>query len=139
MNNIWGIVVGIIYILLIFGSSVFFKKFGKEATRKYMHIMLSNWWIIAMIFFDNVIWASICPAIFIIVNFISYKYKLIKTMEREENDGFGTVYYAISLLVLVIITFKVINKPWIGLCGVLVMGYGDGLAAIIGKKVNSKK
>jgi len=50
---------------------------------------------------------------------------------------FGTVYYAISLFIIAIVTFGIINKPEIGLCSILVMGYGDGFAAIIGKKVKS--
>ena len=59
-------------------------------------------------------------------------------MERKENDGFGTVYYAISIVAIVIITYSVGN-PWIGLSGMLIMGYGDGLAAIIGQKIKSKE
>ena len=61
-------------------------------------------------------------------------------MEREEEnkDGFGTVYYAISLLILVIITFY-LKQLELGLVSVFVMAFGDGLAAIIGKKIKSKK
>ena len=58
-------------------------------------------------------------------------------MEREKNDGLGTVYYAISLLLLSIYTFGIIRRPEIGLCAVLIMGYGDGLAAIIGRSIES--
>ena len=50
---------------------------------------------------------------------------------------FGTVYYAISLFVIAIVTFGIINKPEIGLCSIFVMAYGDGFAAIIGKNVKS--
>ena len=57
-------------------------------------------------------------------------------------DG-GTVYYAISLLILVILTFGIFNEyngiygPTIGLVGAIVMGYGDGFAGIIGKALKS--
>ncbi|MDO4963806.1 MAG: SEC59/DGK1/VTE5 family protein [bacterium] len=143
MNNIIGIIVSIIYIGMILVSSKVFEKNGKEASRKYTHIMLSNWWIIAMIFFDNWIWASIMPLAFVFINFFSYKYNIIKVMERdvgdENKDSLGTVYYAISLFVLAIITFGIINNPAIGLCGIIVMGYGDGLAAVVGQAVKSKQ
>lgn len=33
----------------------------------------------------------------------------------------------------------IIKKPEVGLCSILIMGYGDGLASIIGKAVNSYK
>ena len=143
MNNIIGIIVSIIYIGMILVSSKVFEKIGKETSRKYIHIMLSNWWIIAMIFFDNWIWASIMPLAFVFINYFSYKSNIIKVMERDANDenkdSLGTVYYAISLFVLSILTFGVLNDPAIGLCGIIVMGYGDGLAAVIGQAVNSKE
>ncbi|MCI8362667.1 MAG: hypothetical protein HFJ41_06075 [Clostridia bacterium] len=137
MKNILGIIVSYIFIGIIIVFAKFFKKIGEEASRKFIHIMLSNWWFIAMYFFENALWASIVPLSFVVINYISYKKNLILVMERESQDGLGTVYYAISLLILAIITFGITNKPEIGLCSVLIMGYGDGLAAVIGKKVKS--
>lgn len=138
MNNIIGLIVASIYILVIFLTSKLFEKKGKEVTRKYIHIMLSNIWFISMAFFDNFIIAAILPMIFVIINSLSYKFNLIKIMEREDKkEGIGTVYYAISLTVLSLVTFY-INKPILALPGILIMGYGDGLAAVIGQKVKSK-
>lgn len=137
MNNLLGIIVSFAYIFFIITISKKVEKFGKEASRKFIHIMLGFWWIIAMIFFNNVIWAAVMPTIFIVINYLSYKNKLIKVMEREEEEGLGTVYYVISLLILVIISFGVFNKPILSLIPVLVMAIGDGLAAVIGKKVKS--
>ena len=141
MTNLWGIIVSYVYIVLVIVGAKLFERLGKEASRKFIHIMLGNWWIIAMIFFDNVIWAAFVPATFVIINYISYKKNIIAVMERDDNneEGLGTVYYALSLLILSIITFGVINKPELGLIPVLVMAYADGLAAIFGKKIKSKK
>lgn len=141
MNNVFGILVSILFIGMIFIAARVFEKAGKEASRKFIHIMLSNWWIIAMVFFDNVFFAALLPALFIVINYASYKMNIIKVMERadgEENkDSLGTVYYAISLFILVIVTFGPLKNPLIGLCGIAVMGYGDGLAAVIGQAMKS--
>lgn len=141
MKNIFGIVVSYIFIGVVIVAAKFFEKAGKEASRKFIHIALANWWFIAMYFFDNVLLLSIVPLSFVIINYISYKNNLISVMERteDEKDGLGTVYYALSLLILSIFTFGIIRKPEIGLCSVLIMGYGDGLAAIIGRSVESFK
>ena len=64
---------------------------------------------------------------------------LIKVMEREEQDGLGTVYYALALLILAIVSFGIFKNPALGLVPVLVMAYGDGFAAIIGKSIKSRK
>lgn len=139
MKNILGIVLSYVFIAIIIVAAKFFEKAGKEASRKFIHIMLSNWWFLAMYFFDNVIWASIVPLSFVVINYISYKKNLISVMERDEGekDGLGTVYYALSLFLISIFTFGIIKKPEIGLCAILIMGYGDGLAAIIGRSIKS--
>ena len=139
MKNWLGLLVSFAYIALIIVSAKLFEKKGKEASRKFIHIILGNWWIIAMFFFDNVWFASFVPAVFVIVNYISYKKDLIKVMEREEQDGFGTVYYALSLLILSIISFGIYKDPRLGLIPTLVMAYGDGFAAIVGKHLKSKR
>ena len=139
MKNIVGIILSYVFVAIIIIAAKFFEKSGKEASRKFIHIMLCNWWFLAMYFFDNVILASIVLLSFVIINNISYKRNLISVMEREEQekDGLGTVYYALSLFLLSIFTFGIIKKPEIGLCSILIMGYGDGLAAIIGRSVKS--
>lgn len=137
MENLLGLIVSFLYIGIIIVTAKFFEKVGEEASRKFIHIMLSNWWFIAMFFFKNTFWAAVGPFCFIIINYISYKSNLISVMEREKQDGLGTVYYAISLFLMVIFTFGIIKRPEIGLCATLIMGYGDGLASIMGKTVKS--
>lgn len=139
-SNLLGVLVSYIFIFFVIITSKVVIKYGEEASRKYIHIILANWWLIAMAFFKGALWAAFVPATFVVINYISYKKDLIKVMERnEENkDGFGTVYYAISLLILALITFYN-NNPFIGLFGIFVMGYGDGFAAIFGKKIKSFK
>ena len=137
--NWLGLLVSFVYIGLVILSEKMFEKKENAVSRKYVHIMLGNWSISAMIFFNNVLFAAIGPAVFVIINYLSYKKDLIKVMERDEQDGFGTVYYALSLLILAIVSFGILKEPTLGLIPTLVMAYGDGLAAVVGKKAKSKK
>jgi len=137
--NFLGIIVSYLYIALVILGAKIFERRGKEASRKFIHIMLGNWWIIAMYFFTNVWFAIFVPATFVIINYLSYKKDLIKVMEREEQDGLGTVYYAVALFILAVISFGIFKQPALGLAPTLVMAYGDGLAAVIGKSIKSKK
>lgn len=137
MQNLLGIIVSFIYIAIIIIAAKFFENIGKEASRKFIHIMLANWWLIAMYFFTNAFWACIGPICFVIINYISYKKNLISVMEREKQDGLGTVYYALSLFLMAIYTFGIIKRPEVGLCASLIMGYGDGLASIVGQSIES--
>ena len=145
MRNVFGLIVSFVFIAIVIASAKIFEKAGKEASRKYIHIVLSNWWIIAMVFFDSPYWAMIGPIVFVFVNYASYKFNIIKSMERDEaeKDGLGTVYYALTLLILSVLFFgplkdyKTVWGPTIGLAGVAVMGYADALAAIIGRSIKS--
>ena len=145
MRNLFGLIVSFVFIFIVIASAKLFEKAGKEASRKYIHIVLSNWWIIAMVFFDSPYWAMILPIVFVFINYASYKFNIIKSMERDESekDGLGTVYYALTLLILSVLLFgplknyKTVWGPTIGLAGVAVMGYSDALAAIVGRSVKS--
>lgn len=137
--NFLGIIVSYLYIGIVIISAKIFEKKGIEFSRKFVHIMLGNWWFIAMYFFTNVWFAIFVPITFVIINYVSYKKNLIKVIERDKQDGIGTVYYAVALLILTIVSFGIYKEPLLGLIPNLIMAYGDGLAAVFGKLIKSKK
>lgn len=143
MNNIYGILVSIVFVLLVIGAATVLSKHNKlsaEGSRKFIHIGVSNWWIVAMLFYTNPYYAAVVPAIFVVVNYISYKQQLFKAMERDgSKQDLGTVYYAISLLILALLTFRDSSQAYIGALGILIMGYGDGFAALVGEKLGKHK
>lgn len=142
MKILIGIIISIVFVLATIGVSVYFEKSGRmsgENTRKLVHIVVSNWWFIAMAFFDTGWTAAIVPLMFIVVNYVSYKKQIFTSIERGEGAGdLGTVYYAIALFVLAFWTFS-IGRPEIGGIGILTMGYADGFAAVVGKKYGKTK
>lgn len=122
--------IGIVMIIATTLGKIFNSK--KEFTRKFIHIMVGNW--VFLYPFYTKLWALLfVPMVFILINTLSLKYALIEAMERDENDGYGTVYYAISLTIMAYCSFM-LNEPIILYVGTLIMTYGDGFAAIIGKK-----
>lgn len=137
MMNWIGICISFVFVFAVIGISTLLSQKGVldgEGSRKFIHVAVSNWWIIAMIFFDSPWFASFVPLMFVFINYASYRQNIFKAMERDGSQrDLGTVYYAISLLVLAFITFSA-NVPYLGGIGILVMGYGDGFAALIGKK-----
>lgn len=109
MNNVIGITAITVYIVIVFLMSEFLSKKDKEISRKFVHIMLSNIWFYYLAFIDSLAWACVLPVIFVVINAFSYKFKIFKTIERENNDGFGTVYYAFSILLICIFTYLIKN------------------------------
>jgi phytol kinase len=137
MNNIIGIIVSFVFVFAVIGLSTVLSNKGLldgEGSRKFIHIAVSNWWIIAMFTFDDPLWASFVPLMFVFINYISYRKNVFKAMERDGSSrDLGTVYYAISLLILAYVSFAY-KVPYLGGIGILIMGYGDGFAALIGTR-----
>ena len=146
IRDVIGMILSIVFVFVVIVLSEIISKKGKlspEGTRKFIHIGVSNWWIVAMILIKDIKFAVIPPIIFIILNYISYKKNLIKSMERNNSSSdLGTIYFPISLLVLILLFWKgglLGDYRFIGGIGILIMGYGDGFAAIVGKAIGKNK
>ena len=132
-----GLVLSYVVVFGLLGLSTILKtrfKLSEYLTRKIVHIGVSNWWFIAVLMMEDTLLASFGPITFIILNYLSYRFEIFKGMETKEKSNLGTVYFPISLLLLVLLSYSgIIPKAAAGI-GILVMGYADGMAAIVGKK-----
>lgn len=134
-----GIFVSFTYIGIILFIAIFIEKskiFSKEFSRKFIHIMVGNWVFIAFYYFDNWLSISIVPAIFVFLNYMSKKYHIVTAMERENDESWGTVWYALTLLILCA-AGKFLGESSIAYVGILTMTYADGFAAIVGEKFSN--
>lgn len=105
-----------------------------ELTRKIVHIGSGNVILIAW-------WFQLPPWVLmgasLIASFIalvSYFLPILPSINGVERKSLGTFFYAVSIGVLTY-WFWVINKPQYTAIGILIMTWGDGMAAIIGKKL----
>lgn len=119
----------------VLGLAALVQKLGGsgEFSRKLVHILLSNWILLAIAVYRSAWTACILPAVFIPLNYLSCRKALFSAIERKEDNTLGTVWYATSLFILCLAGYSV-GMPWIAACGMLAMGYGDGFGALIGKK-----
>jgi len=111
-----------------------------EVLRKLVHIGVSNWYFFYLKF--NSATAPITGlAIAAILIFFCIFYKIPQRFfgAAAKERSWGLLYYPLSIIVLIILVqYNVINKVSLG-CGLLSMGYGDGLAAIVGTKWGKMK
>lgn len=140
MKDLLGIVLSFFYFFgLLFAAK--FIKGNIEISRKFVHIMLGNWWFIVVACFDSVWTALVVPFSFIFINFISLKRNkkggLLSDLERKnQQKSYGIVAYPIAMCILLIISFVILDKPFIGGIGLIALSYGDGFASLIGKRFN---
>ena len=138
MNNIYPLLIILGWLFLILSTSFLCNKFfpsEKELTRKIVHIgsgpiiPIASWLNIS----KNL--ALVVACIITATLIINYRLKLIKSIENVDRKSFGTIAYGISITSLIFIFWS--NNPSAVIAGVLVMAFGDGLAGLIGRKINS--
>ena len=111
-----------------------------ETSRKLIHTLIVFTWVFLYYFFWPNWQVVIVPISFIIINTLSYKFKLFKMIEREEgkDNHKGTIYFAIGITILM---FAALVFPETILCtgiSVFALCFGDGMAALIGNHAKSK-
>ena len=129
----------LIYILLIFLISIFFKKFNDdsgEIVRKIIHIGIGPLLPIAQFLKIDQNSALIFTGIISLIVLINYTYKIFPTIEDIERKSYGTLFYCLSLFILIYLFWD--KDPFSLITGFLIMTFGDGLAGLIGKGFRSK-
>ena len=129
----------LLYLLSIFLISIVFKKYNedsKEIVRKIIHIGIGPLIPIAQFLKINQNSALIFTGIVSLMVITNYTYKLFPTIEDVERKSYGTIFYCLSLFMLIWLFWD--KDPYALIAGFFVMTFGDGLAGLIGKSFNSK-
>ena len=129
----------LLYLFSIFLISIVFKKYNedsREIVRKIIHIGIGPLIPIAQFLKINQNSALIFTGIVSLMVFINYNYKLFPTIEDVERKSYGTLFYCLSLFILICLFWD--KDPYALITGFFVMAFGDGLAGLVGKSFNSK-
>lgn len=114
------------------------KLVSATVSRKIVHISVAHWWFLAMAFFSRWEFAIVGPVVFIVLNYASYRKKIFTAMEAASGGNLGTVFFPIALLAAVVASWAGPLPKWVAGMGILIMGWGDGLAALLGENLASR-
>ncbi len=125
-------------ILLIAGLVNRLAKDDPEIVRKIVHIGTGN--VILLAWWLNIpasvgITASILASA---VTLLSYRFPILPAINSVGRKSFGTFFYSVSIGILVA-WFWYLQQPHYAALGILVMAWGDGLAALIGQRFGQHK
>jgi phytol kinase len=135
----YAIIFSYIFALILLMGSVVKKITNTETSRKLIHIMLAFVWVFIDMFLKGTIHQIILPILFLVINALSYKFKLFASIEREEGNHLGTVYFAIAMVTILTISYWVPQLYLHSGVAVFCLTLGDGFAALVGYNVKSKK
>ena len=74
--------------------------------------------------------AVIPPLTFVVINAVSYRWTVFKSMELAEKGKLGTVYFPLSFAALIWLLW---DEPSLLAASLMPMTWGDALAAVLGR------
>ena len=129
----------LIYIFIIFFISIIYKRFNpknKEALRKIIHIGIGPLIPLAKFLDIDQSSALYFTGLVSLLTFINYQSKLFPTIEDVDRKSYGTLFYCLSLFILIYLYWN--KDPTSLIAGFFIMTFGDGFAGLIGKNYKSK-
>jgi len=126
----------IIILLVAFLCKRYFPK-KEELSRKIIHIGTGPVILLAWLFDIPKNIAFFTALLITLALGVNYQYRLLPAIEDIERKSFGTIAYGISITLLLVL-FWPRYAPSVSI-GVLSMAFGDGLAGLVGRSINSPK
>ncbi len=134
------IVIAAIWVLLILLIASVVNRFADkpEIVRKIVHIGTGNviliaWWL------DIPASVGITASILASgITLLSYRLPILPGINSVGRQSLGTFFYSVSFGILVA-WFWYLQQPQYAALGILIMTWGDGLAALIGKRFGTHK
>ena len=148
-GDVLGLILSVVIVCFFLGTAILITKYGRkslgamcpEVARKVVHIGVSNWFFIYAHVFESDIWPIVGLAGFTVINYILNVSGGLHVVMGQDNRkrNWGLVQYPIAIIILILLKhFGVGDVVCVG-CAVLGMGYGDGLASLVGMNVKSPR
>lgn len=134
-----GYLFSIVYAVLVLalGLALYKLRCPKKVTRKLVHILIGFEWVILYRFFGGGIHFLFVCLFFLGILLISYRKRLLPMIESDSDNSPGTVYYALAMSIMALITVFVPDMILPFGIGVFCTSLGDGFAGLLGQLMNT--
>ena len=136
MQDLIGLLLSILLVFICFVIAYPVSKKNPETARKIVHIGAAHWYFIYAGFFTSPVPALIgLPVVAALVAAANATGMFDKTLgQGNKKRNWGLVWYPVSIFIMILMgKFGIGGMTELGV-GLLGMGWGDGLAAIVGMK-----
>jgi phytol kinase len=112
------------------------RDYSSDFTRKFIHIAVGMYSVIAIFIFEERVWAIIPPAAFIVINFLDWRFGVLQAMTSSDRSNLGTVYFPLSFVVIIWLLW---DRPALLVGSLMPMTWGDALAAVLGRRYGRRR
>ena len=140
MRSDWlALIISYLYVFAVIGVGEglrMWRGYSTEFTRKLIHISVGMWAFGTVLLFQHWYFAIIPPLSFVVLNYISYRGEIFKSVETGEKGNLGTVYFPISFAIIICLFWE---RPNLLVASLMPMTWGDALAAVLGRRYGQRK
>ena len=115
---------------------IWFNEKSREIVRKIIHIGVGPLIPIAQFLKIDQNSALFFTGIISLMVLINYTYKIFPIIEDVERKSYGTLFYCLSLFILISLFWE--KDPYSLIAGFFIMTFGDGLAGLVGRSFDSR-
>jgi phytol kinase len=124
---------GWLFLVLWLGNVIKQVYDRPELTRKFVHIGTGNVILLAWGLNCSLPLCLVFSILFTVIAYLSYSTNILPMLNGIGRDTRGVFYYALSITCLVAL-FWGQGKPEFATIGIMMMSWGDGLAALVGQR-----
>lgn len=124
---------------LAIGFGLYKLRVDKKITRKVVHILVGAEWLILYHFFGGGIHFLVVCLLFLALLFAAHRLKLMPMISSDGENSPGTVYYALAMSIMALITLLLPDMILPFGIGVFCTSLGDGFAGMMGQIMNTPK
>lgn len=133
MNNWLGLLICLIYIFGIIGAAEALRRrqgYSSDFTRKVIHIGVGmmSWGLHFL--FDTPWFFIVACVLFMVINFLDWRYGFFAAMASSDRSNLGTVYFPLAAAV---VAFLFWERPPLMVAALMPLTWGDGLAPVVGR------
>jgi len=108
------------------------RRTANEYTRKFVHIATGNI-VVPTWLLDVPLWLALTfSGAFCVVTLLSYRLPILGSLSGIDRRSWGTFFYALSIALLIAVCWPT-GQQRAAVVGILVMTWGDALAALVGQ------
>lgn len=137
----WGLFVFfLLAIIVLLGLMDFILKIvpiNPHNTRRIVHMLVGCLVCCTPFIFESSLPVILVAVIFLIGNAVAIKFNLIKSIHETDRTSYGTVYFPVSFIILVLWFWH--KDPSILITSMLIMAFADPVASWVGQGVKSPK
>jgi len=109
---------------------------GRRAVRAVVHVAVAAWMVPTALLFESAAWAALLPALFAGINLACWLTGRLRSFSEPGEQSLGIVFHPVGICVLILLFWSEGERP-IAVASVLVMGWADPLAALVGRAVRT--